>query len=518
MPVTAFHLSSASAEATANGSTVADFTLPLRPPLQIPATAQPTAYLSSLLFPNELANCTAATKTSTVTMGLGNALTEFSNAGAGRPYWVGFQYTSADGNTTNQVCVPLTKDLSLPTAWEWPGIAEAGPTGGIHGMVDVFIVQLINDAVQNALNITAWHSATGQTTEMMPLPGSTGHGIMRTTKHVTAKTLYVSGGADLSGTLVFNLAFGASGVTDAEETSMLQAFNDRAFRFMSQAEIRAYLSTNGPAGYTSAKALSITDVLGIQIDPTGTDYQTRMVFGQDVLYPSVNEGWQASVAADQTVTIPDMAASLEDLEKAISREVLANHKAEIWDKVQGHLTDTTLADPDKPGQWTANQAQTTVGTTTYEKLIALSADISTNRVSLRTAGPLQITNDGGTMMTELLGFAPDQLGDDTEAEQTIVARNAAKIDKTRAVVFHCPSLGGGSYSTAGRQGGSALQLVPITAPLGAVQVWETSNPIRVECGISGSTLAELRCYLTTEDGDPIELLGDRWESVLVLEY
>eukprot|EP01043_Picozoa_sp_COSAG02_P080137 COSAG02_NODE_18901_length_911_cov_1.320197_1_plen_70_part_10 len=45
MPVTSFHLSSASSEARANGSTVADFTLPLRPPMQIPATAQPTAYL-----------------------------------------------------------------------------------------------------------------------------------------------------------------------------------------------------------------------------------------------------------------------------------------------------------------------------------------------------------------------------------------------------------------------------------------------------------------------------------------
>jgi hypothetical protein len=287
---------------------------------------------------------------------------------------------------------------------------------------------------------------------------------------------------------------------------------------MTQAEIRTYLATNGPAGYTAAKALSITDVLGIQINPAGTDYKTRMVLGQNVAYPSVNEGWQASVVADRSITIPDMAASLEELEKAISREVLANHTVEIWDKVQAKIAHATLADPDKPGQWTANQAQTTVDTTVYEKLIALTADISTNRVSLRTAGPLQITNDGGTMMTELLGFAPEQLGDPTEAEQTIVARDAAKIDKTRAVVFHCPSLGGGSYSTAGRQGGSALQLVPITAPLGAVQVWETSNPIRVECGISGSTLAELRCYLTTEDGDAIELLGDRWEAVLVLEF
>ena len=44
-------------------------------------------------------------------------------------------------------------------------------------------------------------------------------------------------------------------------------------------------------------------------------------------------------------------------------------------------------------------------------------------------------------------------------------------------------------------------------------------PIKVDCGIAGSTsLAELRCYLATEDGDPVELLGDRWEAVVVLEY
>eukprot|EP01048_Picozoa_sp_COSAG05_P037079 COSAG05_NODE_17072_length_332_cov_1.111588_1_plen_110_part_01 len=102
---------------------------------------------------------------------------------------------------------------------------------------------------------------------MMPLPGSTGNGILKVTSHVTGVSIYVPGGPDESGTLSFNLAFGASKATDAQVSSMLQAFNDRAFRFMSQAEIRAYLSTNGPAGYTSAKALSITDVLGIQIDP-----------------------------------------------------------------------------------------------------------------------------------------------------------------------------------------------------------------------------------------------------------
>ena len=43
-------------------------------------------------------------------------------------------------------------------------------------------------------------------------------------------------------------------------------------------------------------------------------------------------------------------------------------------------------------------------------------------------------------------------------------------------------------------------------------------PAAVREKIRGSTLAELRCYLATEDGDPVELLGDRWEAVVVLEY
>ena len=88
---------------------------------------------------------------------------------------------------------------------------------------------------------------------------------------------------------------------------------------------------------------------------------------------------------------------------------------------------------------------------------------------------MQITNDSGAMMTDLLGFAPTQLGAPTEATETIQAANAARIDKNRAVVFHCPSLGGGSYSTAGRMGGSALHMVPITVPLGAVHAFRQAN-------------------------------------------
>ena len=43
-----------------------------------------------------------------------------------------------------------------------------------------------------------------------------------------------------------------------------------------------------------------------------------------------------------------------------------------------------------------------------------------------------------------------------------MANNPARIDKTRAVSFHCPSLASGTYSTTGQMGGSQLAMVPIT--------------------------------------------------------
>ena len=49
------------------------------------------------------------------------------------------------------------------------------------------------------------------------------------------------------------------------------------------------------------------------------------------MWRAADDGWQLGAVADRTITLPDMAASIEDLEKAISREVLANHKAELWD-------------------------------------------------------------------------------------------------------------------------------------------------------------------------------------------
>ena len=173
MPVVPFHISSASAVARANG-TASDLTLPLTGALQIPNTATPRAWLSSLLFPNELANATAATQTSTVSLGTGDGHVEWDNDGSARPYWLGLRWQDDpyNGNTTvREVCVPLTKDGGLPAAWQWPGIKEAGATNGLHGLAPAQVVALFSSLFPKAFNLTTWRDATAQTDAYMPLAG-----------------------------------------------------------------------------------------------------------------------------------------------------------------------------------------------------------------------------------------------------------------------------------------------------------------------------------------------------------
>eukprot|EP01046_Picozoa_sp_COSAG06_P097142 COSAG06_NODE_43252_length_373_cov_5.496350_2_plen_59_part_01 len=59
-------------------------------------------------------------------------------------------------------------------------------------------------------------------------------------------------------------------------------------------------------------------------------------------------------------------------------------------------------------------------------------------------------------MTTVLGFDANQLGPGTTGRPVtttapdgiqIQASNAARVDRTRAVVFHAPTLCAGSYST-----------------------------------------------------------------------
>ena len=92
------------------------------------------------------------------------------------------------------------------------------------------------------------------------------------------------------------------------------------------------------------------------------------------------------------------------------------------------------------------------------------------------------------------------------------AQDAAKIDRNRAILFHCPTIAAGSYSTAGKRGGSAIGMVPIDAGVGDTQSWECNVPVMVPARIAGTSMSSITVFLSNEDGDKLQMMGDRWSA------
>jgi hypothetical protein len=157
----------------------------------------------------------------------------------------------------------------------------------------------------------------------------------------------------------------------------------------------------------------------------------------------------------------------------------------------------------------------------FIKPITLEADLTSNRVRMMTCNTgLAVDFSKSTLFTNLLGFRAGQALTAVTAPAIAygLASDPARIDKTRAVSFHCPSLASGTYSTTGQMGGSQLAMVPITVGVGEVQSWETSVPIKLPASVAGSVRHKLHFFLSNEDGDTISTLGERFEAVMVLEY
>lgn len=163
------------------------------------------------------------------------------------------------------------------------------------------------------------------------------------------------------------------------------------------------------------------------------------------------------------------------------------------------------------------------------KPITLGADFERNRVSCTFCDGIALFDtafDKSTVFTKVLGFADAQMtgltsnppDNDPIRFVTTEARNSARIDKTRAVAFHCPSLASGTYGTSGKHGDSQLAVVPITVGIGSVQSWETFEPIRIPSHVAGGPISVLSFFISNEEGELINPLGERFEAVMVVEY
>jgi hypothetical protein len=99
-----------------------------------------------------------------------------------------------------------------------------------------------------------------------------------------------------------------------------------------------------------------------------------------------------------------------------------------------------------------------------------------------------------------------------------IATERGNSNYDRAIAFHCPTLCAGTFGTDGKLGGSQLALVPITVGLGETQSYQVSVPIKLPCRAAGTKVTALNFFLSNEDGDPCDLLQDRFEAVVVVEW
>ena len=67
-------------------------------------------------------------------------------------------------------------------------------------------------------------------------------------------------------------------------------------------------------------------------------------------------------------------------------------------------------------------------------------------------------------------------------------------------------------------GGSAIAMVPIDSKPGDVQSWECEVPVQVPARVAGTSLSHITVFLSNEDGEKLNLMGDRWSAQLILSF
>ena len=542
MPDIAFHFSSETADANGHcpGGNRTRIHMPIEPALQIPNTAKPVCWLHNLAFNNSIANVSTSDGSNSLVIGTGDGAVNFKTGATKNP-WVGFRYLAPDG-TQCGIVAPLTTAHGLSTAAGQPSLSYAGIKATLDGSTLAEVYAAINTAFSVALNSPAYANKTLQNkvgqaspgaavlpaggsikTVVCPLPGSSAAGILSYNGVSTTET-------------GVTIAAVPHGYVEGKPDALTTALNANQFQLMTTTQINNTISHviyDGVLANAYNNAVSIFDALGggslipgIGVaNPTWID-RNRFGGAESLAITSAAFGLHADATEDLTVTIPVACYGLDGIERAIARQAKAD--SAFWAIVNSHQPHgTTLADPDIDSEWSAATNDNALAATgaKYTRIVQLVGDTEQNRAILQCAPQVQVVS--GALLTTVLGFDAVQLGNDTEGSAVtatspngnqIAANNAARVDRSRCVVFHAPTLAAGSFSTSGKKGGSALAMIPITAAVGDVQAWEASVPVKIPSSIAGTTLAHLTVYLSNEDLEPLNLLADRWSAQLILSF
>ena len=541
MPDICFHFSSQRAHE--NGLTSGDdktrISMPIEPAIQIPNTAKPTCYLHNMAFSNNIANVNVADGSNQITLSTGSSACKFHQGTTHKP-WIGIKYKRKVGSTLEdfQLIAPLTVagDNKLSVHGADGDQAWKGQVATLDGMTVAQVYTVINNCFQQALGgansgyiaasfqgkvvtddggtrvPTAAFTVGGKETAFpVQIPGSSANGLIS-----YASTGTAPGSA---------VAIDASLVNSKAEPLL----TSQEFEFMTSTEINDHINAAFDTTATYSIAKSVFDGLGG--GPTGatgsnlTFADRNSLGGNATVYesPVTAFGLYQDDIVSTTVSLDIDAYELADFELAIAKGAKAD--TAFWAKVTSHLPTTkpptVLVNPDVrtakyKKQVAAAESGDPLGGSTYVKLLDLQPDVGADRIIATCAPNIEIT--GGALPTRVFGFDATQLGFTTEGPKQVKAQHAARIDRTRAILFHAPTIAAGSYSTEGKQGGSAIAMIPIDSAVGDTQSWECAVPVHVPARIAGTSLSHITVFLSNEDGEKLSLMGDRWSAQLILSF
>jgi hypothetical protein len=554
MPDICFHFSSERAHQ--NGQTAGDdktrITMPIEPAIQVPNTAKPTCYLHNMAFTNSIANVNAADESNRIVLRTGSSALKF-NAGSTKKPWIGIKYKRSVNGTMQDfamVC-PVTDIDDIGFVPAYVGAPNYNTRGvwtydGQPHTLNGLTVSQVYDAI-NAVFKTA---LAGQNTNFIKdsmqnlvVTDDSGNRIPTTAFAVngTAKVFEPEIPGSTAGGLCSYKSVSRDGATATIDVDLVNAaaaddLKTTEFQFMTSAEINTYIQNvvqlENPSAGAYNLAQSIFDALdGGPLTPpasnTDPSFADRNSLGgaATVYEPTDTDfGFYEDDVVSTTVTLDIDAYEVPDFELAITKAAKAD--SAFWTKANSHLPVThpvtKLVNPDaKKGKYNQQVKSAEDGTPAsdgnqYVKLISLTSDIGADRLIVQMAPNIEIV--GGALATRVFGFDTSQLGAPSEGPKLLTAHHAARIDRTRAILFHAPTIASGSYSTEGKRGGSAIAMVPIDSEVGDTQSWECEVPVQVPARIAGTSLNHMTVFLTNEDGEKLSLMGDRWSAQLILSF
>jgi len=98
------------------------------------------------------------------------------------------------------------------------------------------------------------------------------------------------------------------------------------------------------------------------------------------------------------------------------------------------------------------------------------------------------------------------------------ASKGGRLLRTTSVAFHCPSLVSSSYNQHGELAGAVMANVPITVPSNNVQAWQAMYDTSIPCSLHGGNVDTIDFYLTNQDGDNVDLMGNDWLATVRLSW